>query len=477
MLNLRAALAVTALFFSTVVVGCGGSSTSPPSNPTPKPTPTSKTTPTPSPTSTPKPTPTPTIKPTPTPTPTTSPGGRETVIYNFKYGHSGAAPQGPLISDAQGALLGTTAFSGAHNNGTVYRLLPGNRASKLTVLYAFKGGSDGAAPEGGLLANASGSLFGTTVSGGIPSCSSGCGTVYELTPTGSGYTEAILYRFKGGSDGEQPRSTLVADAAGTLYGTAYGGSTACSDGCGVVFALTPTSSGYAERVIYRFQGGADGSTPSTALLILGSVIYGTTAGGGNSTCAFFGQSGCGTVFALTPVHSGFAKSAIYNFQGVATGDGAGPLEGVIADPIGDLYGTTVFGGVAQCGLDSSDCGTVFKLSRSGSGYTESILYRFMGHSDGFSPSANLAIDGKGVLYGTTSEGGQGLCSPDGGCGTVFTLAPSGSRYAETILHRFLGPPTDGELPGVGVLVEASGVLYGTAGGGTSAGVAYRVMPF
>jgi uncharacterized repeat protein (TIGR03803 family) len=207
-------------------------------------------------------------------------------------------PLGDLIN-VGGTLYGTTQFgggtgcSGGVGCGTVFKVTP--RGAE-TVLYSFKGGSDGANPEGGLI-NVLGVLYGTTYGGGATraGCAAGgCGTVFRVTLSG---VEHILHSFTGGSDGANPIPRLVI-VGGTLYGTTTlgGGATGCEDGCGTVFQAMPLG---AERVLYSFQGGSDGANPSAGLVNVGGILYGTTQQGGGMGCGGPGN-GCGTVFKVTP---------------------------------------------------------------------------------------------------------------------------------------------------------------------------------
>ncbi len=250
----------------------------------------------------------------------------------------------------------------------------------------------------------------------------GCGTVFKLTPSGSGYTETVLHSFQAGNDGAIPVATLIADGR-ALYGTTQfgGGTTACKSasgtpGCGTVFKLTPSGSGYTESILYSFKGGTnDGSRPRSALLAVKlfnrplSRLVGTTLNGGASGSGCSG-TGCGTVFALD-MHGN--ERVLHSF-GVVSGDGLLPFNqnGLYTDTNGVLYGTTSQGGTAR-----AFCGTVFKLTRSG---TESILYSFKGArgSDGCEPRGSLTADAAGTLYGTTQAGGTHKQY-----GTVFKVSP------------------------------------------------------
>jgi uncharacterized repeat protein (TIGR03803 family) len=299
------------------------------------------------------------------------------VLYSFT-GGDGSHPRAALIADAAGNLYGTTIRGGANDAGTLFQLTP---SGTLNVLYSFSGGSDGALPFAGLIADAAGNLYGTTNGGGA----GGQGTVFELDPSG---TLTVLYSFTGGNDAS-PWAGLIADAAGNLYGTTEGG-----DGPGEVFQLTPSGT---LNVLHDFTG-RDGAVPH-GVLIADSAgnLYGTTHNGGTS--------GYGTVFQLTP--SG-ALNVLYSFTGGS--DGAYPEAGVIADMAGNLYGTTYGGGAAGQG-------TVFQLTPSGA---LNVLHSFTGGSDGGRPVADLLADAAGNLYGTTSSGGATASCP-GGCGTVFQL--------------------------------------------------------
>jgi uncharacterized repeat protein (TIGR03803 family) len=368
-------------------------------------------------------------------TPPTTSGGQwtETVLYSFTGGSDGGNPIVGLIADAAGALYGTTweggitpsnNFCGVLNScGTVFKLTPpttsGGQWTEST-LYQFLGGNDGGEPHGALIADASGALYGTTAGGGDRTTNLIFGTVFKLTPpttSGGQWTEPVL------ANGGAPFANLIADSTGAFYGiTVAGGPTAS----GTVFKLTPpTTSGgqWTTTVLYTFNGGSDGLDPEGALIADAAVaLYGTTINGGSGTGC---NGGCGTVFKLTPpTTSGgqWTQTVLYSFTGGS--DGALPSGGVIADAGGALYGTTMAGGgTTSCGLGVPGCGTVFKLTpptTSGGQWTETVLYRFTGGSDGAAPVAGLIADAAGALYGTTVAGGN-FTGCQGGCGTVFKL--------------------------------------------------------
>jgi len=365
------------------------------------------------------------------------------VLYSFKGGSDGAFPFAGVIVDAGANLYGTTeagggAGCGKSGCGTVFKIAPGGTE---TVLYAFKGGSDGDTPDGALLADAAGNLYGTTTYGGIDACAGNfCGTVFKVASNG---TESLLHAFHGGSDGAFPNAALIADAAGNLYGTTEsGGGTGCGGlGCGTVFEIAANGT---ETVLHAFKGGADGEQPESRLIAnTKGYFFGTTYYGGSSACLGLG---CGTVFRMGP-HG--HESVLYAFQ--SGSDGEAPA----ANPLlkqGDLFGTTTTGGLASAGCAGS-CGTVFKVAPDGS---ETVFYSFTGGSDGGNPYASLITDKTGYLFGTTFNAGLGS-------GTVFSLSPTGTL---TTLHAFKGGNTDGAQP-IGGLIKHGGKFYGTTKSGGS----------
>ena len=391
---------------------------------------------------------------------------RQLVVYSFRAGSDGALPAAGLTADKAGAFYGTTQAGGAKNLGTVFKLLFFGSGYQETVLHAFVGGkNDGALPMAGLIEDKSGALFGTTVEGGFESTKkgceqptyAGCGTIFKLTPTQStGYIKSILYRFRGGTDAFLPFGGLIADKIGGLYGTTgFGGS---SD-AGTAFTLTPSAKGYRERILYSFPYSPSGPSFPDGLNPLGDLLaddsgalYGTTEWGGS--CSTDPILGCGIVFKLTPSGSGYAVSILHEFHGGS--DGSWPLAGLIADKGGALYGTTQYGGAANLG-------TAFKLTPSGSGYSESVLHAFAGGTDGALPAAALFLDKSGALYGTTSSGG--LANE----GTIFKLMRSGSTDTERVIHVFQGSP-DGAEPVAGLVAGKAGMLYGTTMLGGASGV-------
>jgi len=320
-------------------------------------------------------------------------------------------------------------------------------AATETVIYAFKGGDDGEGPTADLI-YIHGMLYGTTFyGGGTPDD----GTVFSVTPDGSEMVQYSFCSHRNCSDGAEPEGSLI-NVNGKLYGaTLSGGSGRCeSGGCGTVFSITRSGE---ERMLHAFEGGAgDGSFPEAGLTNVNGTLYGTTSSGG--------AHADGTVFSITP---GGTETVLYSFcsRNNCT-DGSLPSDALI-DVKGTLYGTTYYGG----GLCGDNCGTVFSMTPSG---TETVLYAFKGGSDGANPTG--VIDVNGTLYGTTGDGGDGSAC-FGGCGTVFSITPSGK---ETVLYAFQGG-NDGIDP-QGGLISVKGTLYGTtwSGGALDGGTVFSIKP-
>lgn len=328
--------------------------------------------------------------------------GKEEVLYSFNgSGGDGRFPNPGLIRDAAGTVYGTTVAGGTFDGGVVFKL---GKTGKETILHSFGDGTDGAVPSGGVVRDPGGNFFGTTEGGGNfgEHCSYlGCGTVFELDTTGY---ENKLYAFTGNADGSMPIAGLIRDAQGNLYGTTYGGGDqACELGCGVVFKLDTTGR---ETVLYSFTGGKDGANPSGIIRDDAGNLYGTATAGG---C-----SGNGMVFKLDK--SGRFK-VLHCFAGEPK-DGSGP--GGLTQYAGKFYGTTVGGGGGNC-YDyygtKIGCGIVFRLDKNGK---ERVLHRFPGGKGGSGPYG-LAMDAVHNFYGTTGTGGDTSCNVPYGCGTVFKL--------------------------------------------------------
>ncbi|MBV9102454.1 MAG: hypothetical protein JO060_02625 [Candidatus Eremiobacteraeota bacterium] len=390
------------------------------------------------------------------------------MLHAFSGRPDGAFPYAGLLAGQHGEFFGTTVAGGVigpsgYDAGVVYEI---SASGKEKVLYSFQGGNDGLSAQGTLIADSSGNLYGvTTYGGGSSNCSAGCGTVFQLRPSGSGYTERVLYAFQGGQDGELPVSALLLGSNGVLYGTtiAGGSGSGCwppssNTGCGTVYSLTPSGSTYTEKVLHSFTSGADGEYPTAKLTTDNKGnLYGTTLFGGisNTACQAdpVGVKTCGTVF---EVNAKDKERILYRFAGGAS-DGANTRAALLPGKNGSFYGVTHRGGGAGVG-------TAFQLTRNGKSYSEKLLYSFGsgGTGDGLVPNDTdgLITDKNGNLYGTTQLGGQTSCS----CGTVFELSPAGSGYSETVLYSFGGLP-DAEAPYSSVVLVGKH-LYGTGNGGT-----------
>jgi uncharacterized repeat protein (TIGR03803 family) len=390
----------------------------------------------------------------------------ETVIHHFpSESGDGSAPLATLSADNTGNFYGTTDFGGAYGEGSVFELTPTATGWSESVIYSFAGGATGSSPGyTGVAVDKNGNLYGTTYSGGTvnSACSIGCGLVYELSPTSSGWQETVLYNFTG-PDGQYPNEgTLVFDASGNLYGVTGNGGTS---GTGVVFKLAPSAGTWTESVIYDFPDHVGlAVNPWSVSMDASGNLYGVAVGGG--------MYGFGTIFKLTPNSSGgWTESNIYSFTGGA--DSGYPRTNLIFDSAGNIYGMSS-GNPGGAGF-----GAVFKLSPAfGGGLKFSVLYTFTGVTGGFNPGYQLAMDAAGNLYGTTFYGGNAsYCVGNAGCGVVFKLTPKGSAWKESVLRIFTGR-TGGNFPN-GVIFNAAGTaLLGTTaeGGAGKDGVVFEVVP-
>jgi len=391
-----------------------------------------------------------------------TPGPSEITLHSFTPQGLGASPRNGFIADAAGNLYGETSAGGAYGFGTVFAFVPNQQGGWTEqILHDFQGGNDGEYPTGGLIFDAAGNLYGTTLQGGSAGgCAfGGCGTVFELEPDGHGnWTKRILHNFDGAHDGENLEGGLVFDQAGNLYGNTSAGGVHQG---GVVFRLSPSSTGeWKATLLYSFTfSGGYSPTPSIPVgrLVVDEAgnVFGATNFGGDGC-----SGGCGVIYELSPTSGGkWTQAILHNFA--AGSDGAFPQDGLISDQAGNLYGTSSDGGTGT-GLGCNyGCGTVYEVARGAGGqWTETVLYNFQGNTDGSAPESSLIFDGAGNLYGTTyAGGGVGTCT-DGGCGTAFELSPASTgQWMETVLWRFTGA-TDGSNPSSGLLLDAAGQLIG-----------------
>ncbi|MGH8211800.1 MAG: choice-of-anchor tandem repeat GloVer-containing protein [Rhodanobacteraceae bacterium] len=305
-----------------------------------------------------------------------TPHGRKTVVHVFSDGPGVSG----VVRDDAGNLYGVTTNGGDDNDGTVFEIAADG---KVTTLYSFKGGSDGAYPYSELIRDGQGNLYGTTNRGGTGDN----GTIFKIAPDG---TETVLHRFNGSVDGGNPVAGLVMDGAGNFYGAAQAG----PFGNGNVFRMSPNGD---LTVLYNFHG-YDGSDPwGTLIMDPEGNLYGTTLGGGAYRR--------GTVFELSP------KGEMTSLHSFGRGtDGRGLQGGLVRGADGSLYGGTYDGG-------TFNKGTVFKIKPNGK---ETVLYSFTGGSDGWSLSGTPLLDSNGIVYGASDLGG--FCSTStNGCGVFFKL--------------------------------------------------------
>jgi len=386
----------------------------------------------------------------------------------------GIYPTAPLVAGAGGVLYGVTYQGGTESSpcylgcGTVFSLTPSHGGSwSETQIDLFTSGSDGFEP-GTLAISPSGVLYGTTAGGGSTGCGgTGCGTAFSLTPSAAQTTWTK-------STYTLPQATSLPNslrfsATGVLYGTSSDGGTG-----GSFFSLKPPTTGQAwtEHLLYSFP--ADKYHPLMTLTGPGGVVYGTSEGG-DPSCPV----GCGIVFSLTPPKTGtgsWTETVLDAF--VNQGNHPYGNASIVLGSDGVIYGTTRQGG-------QFNLGAVFSLtppSVSGGSWTETLLYSFAGPPDAATPNQGLVMAKDGTLYGTSFYGGDANCQTlKVGCGAVFSLTPpssSGGAWTETVLHAFTGG-TDGGNPIAGLTIGANGVLYGTttAWGGTGKyGTVFAVTP-
>jgi len=357
------------------------------------------------------------------------------VVYSFKDRVSsarvrpdGAEPVSGLIEDAAGNLYGTTVVGGT-GYGTVFKIDPNGNE---TVLHAFNG-KDGSLPFGGLIIDPDGNLYGTTNGGG----SAGFGVVFKIDTSGQ---ETTLHNFIQ-SDGANPLSALTRDLRGNLYGTTYAGG---PKNYGLAFKIDRSG---VFTVIHNFDG-TDGISPHSPLLLVSGRLYGTTFGGGSL--------GGGVVFTMDLSGN---ETVLYNFGQRVRASGRFPADALVRDQVGNLYGTTEGGGDRSC---RNGCGVVYKLDTNGN---ETVLHKFIG-LDGLS-GRGLIKDAGGNLYGTTVAGGRY------DLGVLYTLSPTGAFRV-----RYNFGSTNGALPLSSLVRDSKRNLFGTTstGGQYGRGVVFEFTP-
>ena len=375
------------------------------------------------------------------------------VIYNFTGGADGSVPESGLTADNAGNFYGTTVYGGnphcgLYGCGVVFKLVHSVSGWNLNPLYSFAGIPDGMSPYGRVAIGRDGSLYGTTHDGGRPGCGSnpGCGTVFQLIPgrtVRATWSDIILYRFTGGSDGGSPQGDLTFDGSGKIYGTAFGGGPGGYDNYGAIYQLSPSDNSWTFQALYSPADRSHGVFPS------GGVVL---DGFGNLYGVFFegGSNGWGEVYQLSPSQSGWTLRGLYGFDPYGS-EGAYPYGAPILDSSGNLYGTT------QCG-GTGGGGTIFELSPNTVAWGHKTLYNFYPGGCNRGPYGRLVMDAAGNLYGTTQDDGAYLC------GSVFKLSRSNEGWTYTALHDFTCGD-DGDGAGDNIVVDGQGNVYGTAFGG------------
>lgn len=393
-----------------------------------------------------------------------------TVLHNFTDGQDGGVPTAGLSLDRAGNLYGTASQGGNTGSnchvgfiqtgcGTVFRLARSGSGWTFSSLYQFTGLGDGAPPSSRVIFGPDGALYGTALYGGLQRCDPswyGCGVVYRLNPPPTfcrsitcPWVNTPVYTFQLTTEGNNPEGDLIFDAQGNIYGTTNQGG---HIDYGVVFQLTPSSGGgWSESVLYAFPGYTLDRPESGVIFDHSGNLYGT------ANC-----NNCisGGIFELSPSGSGWTEKDLYTFDFPYDGDAV--PGGLVIDQSNDLIGGTIWGGQTNFGI-------IYELNQLPNGsWNANTLYNFSRASGG--PYANLTMDNAGNLYGTAY--GDGAYS----LGSVFKLTPSSNGWVYTDLHDFNG--TDGKHPISSVLIDGNGSLYGTtsAGGTDGYGVAWELTP-
>jgi len=390
-----------------------------------------------------------------------STGSTYEVLHNFNYGeqYQIGPPGGPLLLN-DGALYGVATSGGTGCDhfgcGVVFSLSPKrDNYRRFSVLYEFRGGSDGSYPWGGLVRAPSGELYGT-LAGSIGLDVAG---IFMLSPTHGDWGNTVLYSEVAGPG-------LLRDGSGNLYGEMGRGQYKY----GAIAELSPGSEGWTYTPLYSFCVFQCGYSPSAPPIWDGKGnLFGTTTDGGIAQPACWTSFGCGVIFEMTPSGNGtWAYHILHRFASFPR-DGQSPSGGLVMDASGNLYGVT--GGLGGAYKN----GTVFKFTPSGGGkWKQTLLYDFPNCANGCYPDGTLALDQAGNLYGA-ADGGVADC---GGytCGVIFKLTPQKSgKWTYSVVHKFTGE--DGAFPW-GVVVDDKGNLFGTTenGGTNNSGVAFEITP-
>jgi uncharacterized repeat protein (TIGR03803 family) len=390
---------------------------------------------------------------------------QDRVLASFSGTENGSRPQCLLAMDAHGNLYGTTATGGNSNAGLVFRVTPhGDGVWTEETIHSFDSLADGIGPTGGVVLDAAGNVYGTTVSGGA----FGLGTAFELSrQAGGSYRETVIHSFGSTGDGIFPYAQMIFDAAGNLYGTtAYGGAFGTGEeGGGTVFEISPQGGGlWSEQVLHSFASGEDGVQVSGGVAFdsVGN-LYGATFVGGTHND--------GIIYELSPQIGGtWTETIVHNFSG-GTADGRLPMAGVTLDAAGNVYGTTYGGGPYARGV-------AFELVPQGGGvWLEKGLHAFGNGLDGANPEGEVLLDAAGNVYGTTYDGGK-YGDSYGGVGTFYELSQTVGIWSEAKLFNFGGTNDDAGYPMSGLIFDPVGNIYGTSigGGEVGNGTVFQIKP-
>jgi hypothetical protein len=434
------------------------------------------------------------------------------VVYQFKGFPEGSTPAFELVEGPDQALYGVTLRDGAYQAGTVFRLARPTKANPNwteTTIHDFGSGMDGIQPSSGLVFDAAGNLYGATEYGGSSYVcqplfyftTTSCGTIYRLSPPqtpGGSWSETILYSFSTSQGGFAPAGKLLLDKSGNIFGTVQtgGGGTGTApcakptEGCGAVFKLTPKAPGsttYTQTNLFSFADGPDGAIPAGGVIadgekgLIGTTLYGGSAGNSGDTCGSMGNvvTGCGVVFRLVPGAAGkpWTETILYTLNGSSDAhDGWSPNGNILAlSPRKFVFSTS--SGPSQ----TDQAGTIFSLTapqKAGGSWSASDLYNFtaLGGAAAIYMPVGQMVWSKNGLYGVTFYAGT---SGNPGNGIVFRLSPGtgGSVWRETTVHGFIGTPRDGDTPLGGLMTDSTGAIFGTTGyGGEGAGTVFKIEP-
>jgi uncharacterized repeat protein (TIGR03803 family) len=411
-------------------------------------------------------------------------GPSVTTIHSFSHATGGAVPWSAPMFGSDGNLYGVTEAGGnlscvyitsLEGCGTIYK---SDTSGSVTTLHSFSG-LDGAYPVASLKQTTNSTFYGSTDYGGsntseciIPGTStqSGCGSVFSFDLT-NGFASIFSFGPFTSPLGAGPAAAFTQDSSGILYGAnEVGGNSSCAGflgavseaGCGSIFTINSSN---VVSAVHTFAG-TEGAFPSSGpILQPDGNFYGTTLGGGVSACSSYAKPGCGTVFQMS------STGTIKTLHSFTQQDGASPEAQLIVGSDGKMYGTTLFGGPANCsgGAPWQGCGAVFRIDASGN-FT--LLHKFSGIDGAYPAQLMQATDG--YFYGTTEGGGNASCAGryGPGCGTVFRMDWAGNV---TVLYAFTGQ-SDGSWPESAVVQGADGNLYGTTayGGVNDDGVIFRI---